>query len=280
MIVLCMAGIVLTSCTGYNKVLKTGDYDYMYEAAKKEYLSGHYNSSAILLQEVIAVLKGTERGEESLFLLGMSNYHGRDYTNAATVLRKFYQSYPKSVYAEEARFYCGKALYKNVPHPKLDQTDTYEAVTELQGFIEMYPGSFRSVEARDLIFKLQDNLVEKEYLSAKLYYDLGAYFGNCNFGGSNYQACIITAENALRDYPYTSLREDFSFLILKAKFDLADESVIDRKEERMRSAVDEYYSFVNEYPESKHAKEVKGRFDKARKALGMTAEEDVAAAED
>lgn len=62
-------------------------------------------------------------------------------------------------------------------------------------------------DAQNMIFTLQDKLVEKEYLSAKLYYDLGNYFGNCSSGGNNYEACVITAQNALKDYPYTTRRK-------------------------------------------------------------------------
>lgn len=258
---------ILSSCTSYTKVLKTGDYNYMYEVGKQEFLAGHYGTSALLMQQVIAVYKGSEKGEESLFLLGMSHYYSNDNAGAVNVLRKLYQTYPRSAYAEEAHFYCGRALYRSAPMPKLDQTDTYEAVTELHAFIEAYPTSQYVSQARDLIFKLQDRLVEKEYLSAKLYYDLGDYFGNCNFGGSNYQACIITAENALKEYPYTTLREDFSFLILKAKFDLAEKSIEAKKEERLHSAIDEYYSFLNEFPESKKMVEAKGMFEKAQRQV-------------
>ena len=101
----------------------------------------------------------------------------------------------------------------------------------------------------------------KEYLSARLYYNLGNYLGN------NYQACVITAQNALRDYPYTNLREDLSILILRAKYELAVYSVEDRKMERYREAVDEYYAFKNEFPESKYLKEADRIFDEAQKVL-------------
>ena len=152
------------------------------------------------------------------------------------------------------------------PEPRLDHTPTYEAVTEFQNFIELYPYSELRDVAMQHIFTLQDQLVEKEYFSAKLYYDLGDYFGNCsNDGGSNYQACVITAENAIRDYPYTKLREDFAILILRAKFELAAKSVDDKKEERYHNAIDEYYGFLNEYPESKYLKEAERLFHKAEK---------------
>lgn len=70
-------------------------------------------------------------------------------------------------------------------------------------------------------------------------------------GGNNYEACIITAQNALKDYPYTSMREDFSLLIMKSKFELAEQSVEEKKLERFQDAEDECYGFLNEFPDSK-----------------------------
>ena len=257
--------IAATSCGDYNKVLKSADFDYKYEKAKQYYAEGQYNRATILLQDVVTVFKGTAKGEESLFFLGMSAYNSRNYDAASTYLKKYYQSYPKGLYAEEARFYSGKALYVRTPEPKLDQTDTFEAITEFSNFVEEFPTSPLRDNAQNMIFALQDKLVEKEYLSAKLYYDLGNYFGNCTNGGSNYQACIVTAENAIKDFPYTSRREDFSILILKAKFELAQQSVEQKKEERYHNAIDEYYGFTNEYPESKFLKEADALFRKASK---------------
>ena len=74
-----------------------------------------------------------------------------------------------------------------------------------------------------MIFALQDKLVLKELYSARLYYNLGNYMGN------NYLSCVITAQNALKDYPYTDYREDLSILILRAKYEMAVNSVEDKK---------------------------------------------------
>lgn len=217
--------LFLISCGNYNKLQKTNNYDYKYEAAKQYYFEGQYNRASLFLQDVIATFKGTNKGEESLFLSGMSSYKARNYNAAMSFFRKYYQSYPRGLYTEKAHFYCGMSLYKNIPEVKLDQSATYEAISEFQEFLELYPGSVLSAEVQEIIFKLQDRLVEKEYLSAKLYYDLGSYFLNCSNGGSNYQACIVTAENAIKDFPYTSRREDFAILILRAKFELAAQSI-------------------------------------------------------
>ena len=106
--------------------------------------------------------------------------------------------------------------------------------------------------AQQRLFTLQDKLIRKEYLNAKLYYNLGSYFGNCgNDGGNNYEACIITAQNALNDYPYSALRENFATLIMKSKYELAQMSVEEKKLQRYQDAEDECYGFINEYPDSK-----------------------------
>lgn len=266
LITLIVVMLSLYGCNNYNQLLKTSDLGYKYEAAKEYFADGQYNRASQLLQTMVTTMKGSEKGQEALYLLGLCNYYSGNYEMATSIFRKYYQTYPKGIYAEDAYFHSGLSLMKEAPEARLDQTPTYEAVTEFQNFIERYPYSERREIAMQHIFTLQDLLVEKEYLSAKLYYDLGDYFGNCsNDGGSNYQACIITAENAIRDYPYTKLREDFAILILKAKFELAEKSVEAKKEERFHNAIDEYYGFTNEYPESKFMKEAEQLFKKAAK---------------
>ncbi len=257
--------MLFASCGNYNKVLKSTDVDYKYTAAKEYYAKGEYNRAATVLQMIVTSLKGTEYGQESLYLLGMSHFYAENYEAATAVLRKFYQTYPKGQYTEDARFYAGMALMAEIPEPKLDQSATYEAITEFQNFVEVFPNSEKREQAMAHIYYMEDLLVEKEYLSAKLYYDLGDYFGNCTNGGSNYQACVVTAENAIRSYPYTTLREKFAILILKAKFELAEKSIDEKKVERYHNAIDEYYGFTNEYPESTFMKEATKLFEKAKK---------------
>lgn len=123
-------------------------------------------------------------------------------------------------------------------------------------------------QAQNRLFELQDKLVIKELHSAQLYYDLGPYFGNCFNGGNNYEACVITAENALKDYPFTSKREDFSLLIMKSKFELAKQSVNEKKMERYQNAEDECYGFINEYPDSKNRALAEKYIEKCKEYTG------------
>lgn len=250
-----ISALILSSCNSYNQVLKSTDYDYKYEVAKECYLAGQYTRAYQLLEELIMVMKGSDRGEESLFMLGMCYYNLRDYETASMYLDRYTKSYPKGTYTELARFYSGKASYMESPDPRLDQSPTYTALNQLQDFLDFYPYSELREEVNDMIYELQDRLVQKEYDSAKLYYNLGGYVGNCTYGGSNYEACIITAENALKTFPYTRLREDLYMMILRSRHQLAQRSVAEKSEERYRETIDEYFGFKNEFPNSKYTKE-------------------------
>lgn len=256
-----LAAALFSSCGEYNKLLKSTDYEYKYEAAKNYFAKGQYNRAATLLNELIAIMKGTNNAEESLYMLGMSYFNMKDYQTAAQTFIQYYNVYPRGTFTELARFHAGKALFLDTPEPRLDQSGTYKAIQQLQMFLEYFPQSSKKEEAENMVFALQDKLVMKEYLSAKLYYNLGNYMGN------NYQACVITAQNALKDYPYTNLREDLSILILRAKYELAFYSVEDKKVERYRETVDEYYAFKNEFPESKYLKEAERIFKDSQKVL-------------
>lgn len=249
------------SCGEYNKVIKNPDHNVRYEAAKKYFANKKYSKAAFLLNDLIIVYKDTERAEESLYMLGMCYYNDKDYQTAAQTFVTYANSYPRGSFAEMARFYAGKALYLDSPEERLDQSATYKAMQLLQVFLETHPKSENKLEAEDMIFSLQDKLVLKELYSAKLYYNLG------NYGGNNYLSCVITAQNALKEYPYTVHREELSILILRAKYEMAFNSVEEKKEERYRETIDEYYSFVNEFPESKYLREAEKIFKASSKVI-------------
>ena len=56
---------------------------------------------------------------------------------------------------------------------------------------------------------------------------------------------VVKAKNAIKDYPYSKYKEDLELLVLKARFQEAENSVDERKADRFRDVVDEYYSFIN-----------------------------------
>lgn len=250
--IIIVSAMLLTGCANeFNQVYKTSDYSYKYEYAKECFMKGKYTRAVTLLQDLVTLQKGTDNAQESLYMLAMAQYLGKDYESAATTFKKYYSSYPKGVYAEMAQYYIGQSLYMSTPEPRLDQSQTVAAISAFQDYLDLFPDAKYKETAQNRLFALQDKLVQKEFYSAQLYYDLGQYFGNCTNGGNNYEACIITAQNALKDYPYTSMREKFALLIMKSKYELAQQSIEEKEFERFQDAEDECYGFINEYPDSK-----------------------------
>ncbi|MBQ8051518.1 MAG: outer membrane protein assembly factor BamD [Bacteroidaceae bacterium] len=266
---LLLLSLVMGACGEYAAVQKTADYEYKYEAAKAYYVEGRYSRAAQLFYDVLGIMKGTANGEESLYLTAMSEYGAKNYEMAHQDFKKYVQTYPKGQFTEPASYYSAMSLYNQTPDPRLDQTSTVSAMGEFQAFLDKYPYSPLKPQTQEMIFQLQDKLVEKECLSAKLYYDLGTYILNSMYGGSNYEACVVTAQNALRDYPYASAekRELLSILVLRAKYQLADKSVVEKRDERFRDTIDEYYAFANDFPESKYLKEARSILKNAENAV-------------
>lgn len=255
------ATLMLTSCGEYNKVLKSNDYNYKYEYAKRSFEEKRYTQAYTILEDLVTVFKGTDKAEESLYLLGLSYYENKDYANSGSYFKNYYQHYPKGQYAELARFYTGYGYYIDSPDSQLDQSETVKAIEELQAFLDFFPKSDKVSIAQNCIFELQDKLVLKELENAQLYYNLGNYMGN------NYESAVITAKNAIKEYPYTKYKEQLEMLVLKSRYREAVESVEEKKEERMRTVIDEYYAFINDYPDSNDRKEADNIFKVANKFI-------------
>ena len=169
----------------------------------------------------------------------------KDNMMAGHYFKTLVKEFPRSEYAEESQFMVGYCFYLDSPSPRLDQQVSQNAIDALQLFINLYPKSTRVEEANRLIIELRDKLVYKSYLSGKLYYDL-----------NNYKAAVVALSSSLKDFPDTKYREELMYMLVKAKYFLAVRSVEEKKRERLSSALDEYFTFVDEYPESKYRKEV------------------------
>lgn len=246
--------MALASCGEYQKVLKSTDPDYRLDYAKRAFEEKKYIQAATALENVPTAFRGSEKAEDALYLLALSNYENKDYETSGSYFKNYYTRYPKGKYTELARFYAGYGYYLDSPDSQLDQSGTIKAIEELQSFLDYFPRSDKVSIAQNAIFELQDKLTLKQLENAQLYYNLGTY------GGNNYESAIIVARNAIKDYPYSKYKEDLELLILKARYQEARESVDERKAERYAEVVDEYYSFINNYPDTPNRKEADNIF--------------------
>lgn len=255
--------LLSSSCSDYNKIVKSTDYEFKYKKAIEYYEDGEYVRAGTLFQELVNVYRGTSKADKIYYYYAKSMIGQKDYLMAGHYFKTLIKEFPTSQYVEESQFMVGYCSYLLSPKARLDQTVTHDAIDALQLYINLYPFNDRVDEANRLIDELQDKLVFKAYLSAKLYYDF-----------SNYKAAVVALKNCLNEYPDSQYREDLMFMLLKSKYLLAIGSVRDKKEARLSSALDEYFTFVDEYPESKYIKEAK-KFHKTTSELLHYKEEEL-----
>lgn len=258
--------LLFASCGEYNKILKNPDVTVKYEYAKKYFNEGKFSRSATLLEEIVPMFRGSSAAEEALYLLAQSYYGMKDYVTASEYFKSYYTAFPRGEYAELARYYSAYGLYLDSPDPRLDQSDTYKSMSQFQDFIELYPQSERKEEAQRVLFELQEKLALKELMAVRLYHNLGDYLVY-SFPGGNYLSCVITAQNAIRSYPFSKYREEFMYYMFKSKYEMAIQSVEEKKEFRYRDVVDEYYSYMNEFSEGKHVREIKRLYENIEKRM-------------
>jgi len=225
----------------------------------KYYEGGEFARAGTLFDQVANVFRGTTKADTVKYYQAKAYYGQRDYMMAGYYFNELSQTYASSVYLEEADFMVGYCYYMRSPRAELDQATTYQAITYMQMFLSRHPTSERTAEARDIVLEMSDKLVEKSYISARLYYDLGYY-----------KSAILALRNSLIDYPDTRFREELMFLILKSSYLLADNSIASLQRERFQATIDEYYSFIGEFPEGTHTREANRMYEASNKFLEDT----------
>ncbi len=253
--------LTLVSCGDYQKLLKSDDAELKYSKAVEYFDKGDFMRASTLFDAIASYFKGTERSETVLNYMAKSYMGQKDYFSASEYYKTYVKTYPKGKYVVEAKYMIGYCYYLDSPDARLDQTATINAIAALQEFIELFPESERVPQANKLLDEMTDKLAYKAFLNAKLYYNLGNYMGN------NYEASVIAAQNALKNYPSTIYRQELSMLILEAKYQQAVQSVEEKRMERYRNTIDEYYNFINEFPDSKTKKQADKIFNDSKKIV-------------
>ena len=206
--------LLFSSCSKYNRILKSTDYNKKYDAAVAYYEKKEYTKALALFEELVSVYRGTSKAEKIMYYYAYATYSTGDYLLAGYHFNNFVKTFPASDKTEECAFLYAYCYYLESPRYSLDQTDTKNAIKELQFFINKYPESKRKDECNELITKLRAKLEKKYYEISKQYYFL-----------DDYKAAITSFENVLKDFPDSKYREEMMYMIIKANFIYAEKSI-------------------------------------------------------
>jgi outer membrane protein assembly factor BamD len=261
----CTLVFLLTSLAGcksqFEKLLESNNTAKKAQEALRLYNKKDYSRALLLFEDLLKRYKGKEEAQDLAYYSAYANYYIKDYTTARYEFKSFADTYPASARAEECRYMSAYCYYLESPDYSLDQGNTIKAIEALQLFINLYPKSERVEEASKLIEELRDKLEKKSYTNAKLYLDIAT--SDITF----YKSAVVAFKNSLRDYPDTKYAEEMEFLIIKAQYLYAKNSLEVRQEERYTEAIALYNEFVKDFPKSQYLQQAQEYRDAAERGI-------------
>jgi len=257
---LCVIISLLIACkSDYELIRTSGDSNKILEGANKYYEEGDYTKAISLFEIVIPVMRGKPGGEQMFYDYADAHFRSRSYILASHYFKNFVETYGNSELREDALFMTAYSSYKLSPRFKLDQTNSQKAVDGFQLFVNSYPDSDKVEQCNELIDEIRKKQEVKEFEAGKLYYNM-----------KKYGAAVVTLENMLRSYPGTKDEEEARYLIAKAQYSWAENSIYTLQEERYADALKSCERFIKKYDESKYLKEIIGYKDNSLKELNQT----------
>ena len=233
LLVLFAVAVFLTSCSEYQKALKSEDVAVKYAAAEKMYEAKKYGKAIRLFEQIAPAYKGKPSAEKMFYMYSQSLYKTDQYYLAGYQFESFVASYPKSEKIEEASFLGAKSFSYLSPVYSLEQGDTYKAIEKLQNYIDTYPEGQNLAEANTIVKDLREKLEKKAYENAKIYHNI-----------SDYKAAMVAFDNFLINYPGTSYREKALYFKFDSAYLLAINSVPSKMKERLENARTAYGSLM------------------------------------
>lgn len=195
---------------------------------------------------------------------------------------------------DTVQYYWGLSNYR--------AKDYYTAETNFDKFLESYPRSPFSSEARFLrldcmyrstlryeldqspTYRAIDAITQylNEYPEAsnagicrEMLNDLNARLDTKAFEAArlyykmeDYIASRVAFRNVLKDDSDNMFREDILYYIAMSSYKYAQMSVLQKQKERYMTFVDDYLNFIGEYPESAYRKELDTIYRRVQKLLG------------
>lgn len=236
---------LLLSCSDYNQVLKSSDPELKFTRAVEYYNKKDYVRCYPLFEELLNLYRGTTKAEEVYYYYAYTHFGQEDFMLAAYHFKNFSKTFPNSARADECAYMAAYCYYLDSPEYSLDQASTYNAIFELQLFIDQHPGSDKIKDCTYLIDKCRFKLEKKNFEIGKQYRKI-----------EDYKSCIITMDNLLYDFPDTEYREEALYLQLDSYYYLAMKSIESKKEQRLKETIAATYQFEKSFPKSRHIKEV------------------------
>ncbi|MEM6319617.1 MAG: outer membrane protein assembly factor BamD [Bacteroidota bacterium] len=230
----------------FEKIRTNPDPAFLQKKAFEYYEAEDYQKAQTLFELIINSLRGQADAEKVYFAYAYCHYHQEKYVLASYYFKNFVSTYGNSAYKEEAEFMSAYSHYQLSPIYRLEQSYSEKAIDGFQLFVNTYPKSERVKQANQLIDEMRKKMEKKSLAEGQLYYNI-----------RQYQSATRVFENVLKDYPDSKDAERVRYLIVKAHYLLAENSVYEKQEERLEATVDKADAFMEKYSKSEYTDEIK-----------------------
>ncbi len=248
--------LMVAGCSGTATVLKKGDPAAIYAKGLEYYKVDKWQKASMLFEAAHHYYIGTPREDSLTFYIARCKFMDHDWETASLMFEDFRRKFGRSAFIEDAEAMYANCFYYMSPAPTRDQTMTSQAIVAISEFMSRYPQSDKVGAFEKMMAELTDRLHEKSYLNAYTYYKIGRY-----------KSAIVALKNALKLYPDSRFREEIMYLIVDSGYRFASNSIASKQRDRYLSMMDSYLSFKEEFPESKHIREVERMAEHARDYL-------------
>lgn len=256
LIVIILITFSFVGCSEYNKIVKGTDYNMKYEKAVEYYNNGDCFKSLPLFEELMSYFRMTDKAEDVYYYYAKTQYCMNDYYLAGYYFKRFAKNFPDSDRAEECSFNSALCYMKNSPDFYLDQSDTYTSIDEFQLFMNRYPESPLVDSCNALIKDLRTKLELKSFEKSSLYFKM-----------EKYRSAVIAFNSTLEQFPDTKYREQILFMIVKANYMFASNSVDNKKIERYEATIDSYLTFVDSFEKSSYLKTAESYYNSSLREI-------------
>ncbi len=237
----------LLSCkTDFERIRSSTDPAKIYQAANQYFKDGKWYNAQTLYEQIIPFYRGKAEAEDLFYNYAYTHYNMGDFILSSHYFRSFATSFYNSPRKEECEFMSAYSNYKMSPSHKLDQSFSQKAIDGFQNFVNLYPESERAPECNDLIDELRAKMERKAFDQGMLYFDL-----------KQYASSIHSFRTMLSNFPASKKAEEVRYLIIKAGYQYADNSIFTKKSERFDEVISDIKTFQKKYPSSKYKKEMK-----------------------
>lgn len=236
--------VIFFSCSG-TKDLSSLTAEERFAMAKQRFDKKDYLEAISEFENIMIQFSGTGIIDDAQYYLAYSYFKRGEFIKAAYEFSKLIRDFPASEYVKDAQFMLAESYYELSPNYSLDQRFTEKAIEEYQAFIDFFPNDNRVKEAENKIRALNDKLARKVFETAEQYRRM------------NYTKSALTYYDLLLE-KYPDSKYSSSALFNKIKL-LVEKS-------RKSEALEEAKKYLQRFPNSEYAKEVKKILDQLQKS--------------